>query len=139
MMNTEKAKKDSIKIGGANPEEINSRETNPKETNSEVINSKETNPNNIKSAKRNDIISAKKRSTYYTDKKVANARSNVNKYDWAKTLRDAAVAEAGKYLMDDEYLWSIVTSPTIPRAFVHIRRPKAIDLGCPVCGQNINK
>ncbi|NMB98490.1 MAG: hypothetical protein GYA02_18090 [Clostridiaceae bacterium] len=138
-MNIEKAKKESIKIGGANPEEINSKETNPNESNPGEINPKETNPDNIKSAKRNDIISAKKRSTYYTDKKVANARKNANKYDWVKTLRDVAVAEADKYLMDDEYLWSIVTSPTIPRAFVHIRRPKAIDLGCPVCGQNINK
>lgn len=86
------------------------------------------------------IVNAKTRSTYYTDAKVAAARENVLKYDWAKALKDKAVVEADKYLaLGDEYIWNMVTPQSIPRTMFHIQRTKAGVLGCPVCGTEINK
>ena len=86
------------------------------------------------------IVNTKTRSTYYTDEKVAAARENVQKYDWAKALKDAAVVEADQYLaINDEFIWNMVTPQSIPRTMFHIQRTKAGTLGCPVCGTEITK
>jgi hypothetical protein len=88
------------------------------------------------------IENSKTRATYYTEEKVAAARENVKKYDWAKSLEAAAVKEADKYLavggeLNDEFLWNLVTPQSIPRTMFHIQRTKAGELGCPVCGKDI--
>ncbi len=60
--------------------------------------------------------SGKTRSTIYTDEKVANARKNIQRYDWACKMRDNAVQEAEKYLgYGEERLWEMVT-PSLSRA-----------------------
>jgi len=44
------------------------------------------------------------------DEKVANARENIKKYAWAKTLRDTAVKNAEKYLGRMDFLYHIRVS-----------------------------
>jgi uncharacterized protein YjdB len=82
-----------------------------------------------------ELTSSKTRATYYTDEKVANARNNVQKYEWAKGLRDSAVAKAEKYLAQGpEFLWSMVPANTLPRS-IYVNR----DLGSPITGKEIDK
>ncbi|HBN82959.1 MAG TPA: hypothetical protein DDZ89_03875, partial [Clostridiales bacterium] len=86
------------------------------------------------------IQGVKTRSTYYTDEKVAAARENVLMYEWAAKERDNAISRADTYVaLGDEYLWNLVTPPTLPRAIYHLTRNKAGEIGCPVCGVAQNK
>ncbi|MBQ6698925.1 MAG: Ig-like domain-containing protein, partial [Oscillospiraceae bacterium] len=55
-------------------------------------------------------------STYYTDKKRANALENVSKYSWAKKLKDTAVKEADKYLGELDYLYDMIFAEGLPRS-----------------------
>lgn len=78
-------------------------------------------------------VSTKRGSTYYTPAKVAAARRNVATYDWARQLRDDAVTRAQRYLdKGDEWLWSLVTSQSLPRSYAVNQ-----DLGSPVTGRDI--
>lgn len=87
-----------------------------------------------------NIVSSKTRATYYTEAKVTAARANVDKYQWAKSLKDNAVVEADKYLaLGDDYLWSIVTPQSIPRVSDYMQRTKIAEHGCPNCGAAITK
>ena len=54
--------------------------------------------------------------TLYTDKKVAAARENIQAYDWARELRDQAVAEAEPYL-DMSVMWNLVATQELPRSW----------------------
>ncbi|WP_435156403.1 heparinase II/III domain-containing protein [Haladaptatus sp. DFWS20] len=60
----------------------------------------------------------KMRTTYYTDEKRRAALANIEQYDWAKEVRDAAVNKAetvlSEFSLDD--LWHYVGSQDIPRA-----------------------
>lgn len=60
----------------------------------------------------------KTRVTYYTGKERQAALENIEKYDWAKEIRDEAVEAAERvlstYTLDD--LWRYVGSQDIPRA-----------------------
>ncbi|WP_248904808.1 heparinase II/III domain-containing protein [Halocatena marina] len=62
--------------------------------------------------------SGKSRPTYYTSSERQAARKNIQKYDWAKTVRDDVVAAADTILsyftLDD--LWRYVGSQNIPRS-----------------------
>lgn len=77
----------------------------------------------------------KTRSTFYTPEKVANARQNVDRYDWAKEMRDSAVQDAEHYL---QYgvgrLWSMVTPQSLPRSFA-----VNLELGSPITGKEFNE
>ncbi len=77
---------------------------------------------------------AKTERTLLTPDKVYNIRDNIAKYDWAKAIRDSAVASAKKYLeMPDEELARYVPDPRIPRSiYVH-------ETGCPNCGLAMRK
>ncbi len=80
-------------------------------------------------------VSAKTSSTIYTPQKVANARRNIARYDWARQTRDHAVAAAGVYTgQSDDWLWNLVTPQSIPRG-TQVNREK----GCPKCGKAIEK
>ncbi|MFC4075869.1 hypothetical protein [Salinithrix halophila] len=78
---------------------------------------------------------AKTRTTWYTANKVANARRNIEKYDWARETRDNAVQEADKYLAwGAERLWKTVTPQSLPRSFaVNLQK------GSPITGEEFNK
>ncbi len=83
------------------------------------------------------INNGKTRSTFYTEERVAAARENVGKYGWASEMRDAAVAKANKYLGKEEWLWNLVTTQELPRAFcVGYRGDPEVDI-CRYCGCNI--
>ncbi|GGD60892.1 heparinase II/III domain-containing protein [Paenibacillus nasutitermitis] len=83
----------------------------------------------------------KTKSTYYTAEKVTNARSNIEKYDWAKSIRDNAVKKAQFFLdLDDEFLWHFPTSQALPRSLGVLTRYKQRVKGSPgPDGAEINK
>ncbi len=62
------------------------------------------------------VGSSKTRRTYYTDEKVANARRNIERYDWAKQQMKTVVAEADRYVELTDKLWDYVTTQELPRA-----------------------
>lgn len=79
------------------------------------------------------ITSTKTRSTIYTPAKVTAASQNIEKYNWAKALKDAAVTEADKYVaLGNDYLWNLVTAQTLPRSF-----STSLEYACPVCGKQM--
>lgn len=66
----------------------------------------------------NKAANSKTRSTIYTPDKLANARANADKYDWAADLRNNAIAAAEKYMeLDYDDLWNLVTGNRIPRSY----------------------
>ena len=79
--------------------------------------------------------SAKTGSTIYTPERVANARRNIERYDWAKKLRDDAIKKADKFAyQSDDFLWALITPQSIPRGIeVNMK------MGCPKCGKAIAK
>ena len=80
-------------------------------------------------------VSAKTGSTIYTPERVANARRNIERYDWAKKLRDDAVKKADRYVnQPDDFLWELITPQSIPRG-IEVNMKK----GCPNCGKAIAK
>ena len=76
---------------------------------------------------------AKTGSSIYTPERVANARRNIERYDWAKKIRDNAVRNADRYAgQSDDFLWNLVTPQSIPRG-IEIN----MKMGCPKCGKAI--
>ena len=77
----------------------------------------------------------KQRASIYTEAKRANIRRNIERYDWARKLRGAAVRRAQRWLdMDDEALWKLVPEQALPRS-----TSVNIYLGCPKCGRAVFK
>ncbi|MDF2814352.1 MAG: Heparinase family protein [Paenibacillus sp.] len=87
------------------------------------------------------MSNGKTQSTYYTPEKVANARRNIENYDWAKVLRDQAVDKAKFFVeLDDEFLWQLPTSQALPRSLGVLTRYKQRVKGSPgPDGSQINK
>ncbi|OYD08514.1 heparinase II/III domain-containing protein [Paludifilum halophilum] len=78
---------------------------------------------------------AKTRSTYYTQDRVDNARTHIDRYEWARRIRDQAVANAEKYLTYGwDRLWRLITPPTLPRSFA-----VNYNWGSPVTGKKFNE
>ncbi|MGD9498842.1 MAG: heparinase II/III family protein, partial [Armatimonadota bacterium] len=80
---------------------------------------------------------------YYSAERVANARANIERFDWARAIRDAAVQRAAPWLaMSDEELWRLVPCQSLPRCIdVTMTRQAGgnLRLGCLVCGDEIFK
>lgn len=72
---------------------------------------------------------------FITREQVANARRNIQRYDWAAAERDAAVERAQRWLaFADEALWDFVTEQAIPRSTeVNLARR------CPACDEGIRR
>lgn len=80
------------------------------------------------------VEAAKTRSSYYTEERVGNARSNIETYSWAKNTCDTAVAAAEAWLRKyDTYekLWSAIPSQDIGRTF------GVNPNGCLICGREV--
>lgn len=79
-------------------------------------------------------LSSKSGRTYYTDGKKAIMRANLEKYEWARQQRDAAIAAAEKWAAySDEKLRTLPVPPEVPRGYqVH-------NFGCPVHGVEVHK
>ncbi|MBD2864614.1 heparinase II/III domain-containing protein [Paenibacillus oceani] len=81
------------------------------------------------------VAGSKTRATYYTPDKIAAARSNVQQYAWATTLRDDAVTKADRYLSGGlEFLWNSVPAQTLPRSYGVNQQ-----LGSPITGRAIDQ
>lgn len=81
------------------------------------------------------LTGSKTRSTLYTPTEVANARNNADRYDWAQSMRDAAVTSADPYVaLGYEFLWNLVPPQTLPRSY-GVNQV----LGSPVTGKEIDK
>jgi len=78
----------------------------------------------------------KKRATYYTEEKTANARENISKYAWAKAEADETVKAADEILasLSLSDIWDLVPSQEIYRSYA-VNQPK----GCLNCGLDIDK
>lgn len=80
-------------------------------------------------------VSAKTGSTIYTPERVANARHNIERCEWARKIRDDAVARADKYAnQPDDFVWELITPQSIPRG-IEVN----MTMGCPKCGKAIAK
>ncbi|MEA4832741.1 MAG: heparinase II/III family protein [Oscillospiraceae bacterium] len=76
----------------------------------------------------------KTRSTVYTAEKVANARENIEKYDWAKEEADQVIKTADTYVEKGlDFWWGLVTSQQLPRSYGVNQT-----FGCPNCGKEID-
>lgn len=83
----------------------------------------------------NKAVNSKKRSTYFTEEKVKNARKNIERYGWARGERGRVVEKADKYLvLGYDFLWSAVTPQSLPRGYAVNQ-----ELGSPITGLGINK
>lgn len=77
----------------------------------------------------------KMKTSLYTDEKIANARNNIAKYEWAKAEKDNVTAKADEYLaLGEDFWWNIVTSQNVPRSFSVNQK-----MVCPICGTDIYK
>ena len=73
----------------------------------------------------------KQRSSIYTEEKRRHIRRNLERYEWARAQRAAAVRSAQVWLdMPDEDLWRMVPEQALPRS-----TSVNIHLGCPGCGR----
>jgi hypothetical protein len=82
-----------------------------------------------------ELSYSKRKSTIYTEEKVANARRNVEKYQWAKDIKNSTLNSASYYVnLGYEALWSFVTDQSIPRSYAVNQT-----LGCLNCGNAIDK
>jgi len=80
------------------------------------------------------LSNAKTASTLYTAAKVQAARDNIIAYDWAKSMRDSAIAQADVYVnKGHEFLWNWVPPQSLPRS-IFVNQ----DLGSPVTGKDID-
>ena len=93
---------------------------------------------------------AKSGRTFYTDERIAVAKENIAKYDWAKKVRKRIFQTgdpiryytgAKKYTaadafaaQSDEYLWLLQPTTKIARVVPQARRAT-----CPVCGDKVKK
>lgn len=81
------------------------------------------------------LTNDKTRSTIFTPAKVANARANAARSDWAASIRDAAVTAAEPFVaMGYEALWDLVPPQTLPRSY-GVNQV----VGSPVTGKEIDK
>jgi hypothetical protein len=75
----------------------------------------------------------------FTAEKIANLRANCDKYDWAATQRDNAVAGATFWVAkSDDELWRAIPGQELPRA-IDVSMYKGNRPGCPKCGHDIDK
>ncbi|MDF2716994.1 MAG: bacterial Ig-like protein, partial [Paenibacillus sp.] len=82
-----------------------------------------------------ELVNAKTRSTLYTPAKIQNARDNIANYDWAKSIKDAAVAKADIYLAQGlDFLWKLVPPQSLPRSAT-----VNLELGSPITGREVDK
>lgn len=63
-----------------------------------------------------DAPAARTYGGYYTQERLANARENCRKYDWAQRRRDEAKSAAARWVSkSDEELWRMVPGQDLPR------------------------
>ena len=62
---------------------------------------------------------AEESSVFYPDEMLARARANVDRFEWAATLRQEVVTRADPWRkLSDEDLWKLMFGPTISRSWM---------------------
>lgn len=85
------------------------------------------------------VSTGKTESTYYTPERVAAARENTQKYEWARSNRDSAVKNAEQYLNKEDYLWNMVTTQELPRGITVGYRFDPEAYTCRYCGTDLRQ
>ncbi|MBE6964962.1 MAG: hypothetical protein E7441_02885 [Ruminococcaceae bacterium] len=75
--------------------------------------------------------------SFYTPEKIVAARENVQKYKWAKELKDTAVKTADKYLQHVDLIYDSITSDGLPRAFYLCKKDDPEPRYCRYCGCDV--
>jgi oligo-alginate lyase len=79
----------------------------------------------------------------FTQEKIANARANVARFEWAQAERDKTVSAAAKWVeVPDEQLWRMVPGQKLPRTIDvtwDYNHPEQPTIGCLECGDKIFK
>jgi oligo-alginate lyase len=61
----------------------------------------------------------KQASVFYPARLIDNARQNIDRYDWAKQVRDGVVEQAEPWMgLSDQKLWDLIFGPTITRSWM---------------------
>ena len=83
----------------------------------------------------------KRRLTVYTEEMRKNALENIEKYEWARELRDKAVEAADKHVANLDILYERMPGEGIPRSYTiaTLRSPAEITYICPYCKTNLQK
>jgi len=69
----------------------------------------------------------------YSPEEIANARRNVQRYDWAEAELEGVLEACRPFMArSDEEIWKLVPGQSIPRG-AHANP----DLGCPSCGREV--
>ncbi len=76
-------------------------------------------------------------SSFFTPEKISAARENVQKYSWAKDLKDAAIKTADKYLQHVDLIYDSITSDGLPRAFYLCKKDDPEPRYCRYCGCDV--
>lgn len=94
---------------------------------------------------------AKTGRTYYTPERVAAAKENIARFEWAQGVRDRIIEKGDpiRYYVgplytaadvfaeqSDEFMWLLQPTTTIPRAYDIGKDPRAV---CPVHGDEVKK
>ncbi len=81
------------------------------------------------------VTNGKAGRTFYTDERVANARENIRKYEWAKDEMEAVVDIADKYVeLGMEYVWKMLVGEGVPRTIQVGRYSDQYQGFCRYCG-----
>ena len=76
---------------------------------------------------------SKTTSVFYSQETLARATANIEKHEWARSIRDASVAKAQPWLdTSNDTLWDLMMGPNIPRTW-HVWS----DGHCPSCKQDV--
>ena len=76
-------------------------------------------------------------SSFFTAEKIAAARENAEKYKWAKTLKDTAIATADKYMQYVDLIYDTITSDGLPRSFFLCKKADPEPRYCRYCGCDV--
>ena len=81
------------------------------------------------------------RLTVYTEEMRENALRNIEKYDWAKEMRDKAVEASDRHVENLDILYERMPGEGIPRSYTiaTLQSPAEITYICPYCKTNLQK
>ena len=72
---------------------------------------------------------------WFTKEKIANAKQNIKKYEWANELKNTAIKKADACIAKGaEFYWTAITSSKLPRN-IHTNYNEE----CPVCGKEMTE
>ena len=79
--------------------------------------------------------------TVYTEEMRKNALENIEKYEWAREMRDVAVKAADEHVANLDKLYERMPGEGIPRSYTiaTLQSPSEITYICPYCKTNLQK